>query len=173
MSLMRLLSVGCSLGRVTDQPNRYRILRRGLPKFGPDKPGTVEKNRKKTNTMQNADAKSWSAPIAGAMAAEEAKPVQPFPLGRWNFFRNPFGNMSPKPSRPVEPIAPVQGELSLDAVRPVRNDLTDSDVMVIRGPKGASEAASVQPSAGSEALGPEREPVWSRLKNQFFGADKA
>jgi hypothetical protein len=201
-SLIRLLAVGCSLGRVADRPNRYRILRQGLPKFGrPEKPSAAgparaaERNRNANNTMQHVEvnAKPWSASAAATASAaaiatsaatataavEQTKPTQAqrFPQGRWSLFRNPFafGNTPSKASRPVEPVAPVQGEFSLDAVRPVRNDLTDSDVMVIRSPKAEAESVTepVQRLAGAEACVSGREPVWSRLKHQFFGADKA
>lgn len=184
MSLMRLLSLGRSLGRATDEPTRYRMIQQGLPKFGlAEKPDeargarAVEKSRKKTNMMQQVETKPWTPSIA----AGEQETAQRFPLGRWGLFRNPFGNAMPGPKEtrpvPAEPVEPVQGELSLEAVRPVRNDLTDSDVMVIRSPKAAAELipAPALPQAdgrgGSEAAA--QEPVWTRLKSQLFGASEA
>lgn len=58
--------------------------------------------------------------------------------GRRGFFRNPF-------SRGVKPkteLRVVQTELLLDAVKPVRNDLNDTDLEVV-----ATRARSVEPSA--------------------------
>jgi hypothetical protein len=63
---------------------------------------------------------------------------------------------------------PRQGELALGLVRPVRNDLMDSDVVVVCG-----EAS--RPVAVADAFRPsldDARPVWSRLKAQLFGAEK-
>lgn len=65
----------------------------------------------------------------------------------------------------------VQGELSLDRVKVVRNDLSDTDLDVIR--------CKPQVPAGKAAPGPEGrqelEPVdgsWSKLTGRLFGAGK-
>ena len=106
--------------------------------------------------------------------AATAVSKQAFPQGRWTIFRNPFGGVMTKP-KVVQ--APVQGELSLDAVKPVRNDLSDSDLEVIR----VSRPAPVEPVAVTSVLTPPAAsaeppepvgPVWDRLKTQFFGAGK-
>ena len=110
----------------------------------------------------------------GFPAESSAAPKQAFPQGRWTIFRNPFGGATAK-SKAAE--APVQGELSLDAVKPVRNDLSDSDLEVIR----VSRPAPVEPVAVTSVLTPLAAsaeppepvgPVWDRLKTQFFGAGK-
>jgi len=107
-----------------------------------------------------------------------------FPLGRWTLFRNPFLKKA-KPATSVR--TPVQGELWLDLVKPVRNDLTESDVEVVAAatpaapapevpvpesrPSSISLSSSIELTAnGCEESVPE--PVWSRLKMQFFGAEK-
>jgi hypothetical protein len=54
-----------------------------------------------------------------------------------------FGFSSPlqsKASRPARKRGPVQGELGLDMVRPVRNDLNDSDLELIPAPKPLAES---------------------------------
>jgi hypothetical protein len=104
-----------------------------------------------------------------------------FPQGRWTMFRNPFSKSS-KPANP--PRGAVQGELGLDLVKPVRNDLTDSDLLVVAGRSvsAAGAGAGADVDVAGQATEPlpvsipdekaAAEPVWSRLKTQFFGAEK-
>lgn len=205
MGLMQLLTVGRSLGTVPKGPNRFRPAEQGLlPKFGspkepesrttetpapppppmtapqpareevkaPAKPGVLKmflspfQRRKAMNTVEAAP------PTDAAPAPAKANPS--FPLGRWTLFANPF-NKTKTP--PVE-AGPVQGELLLDLVKPVRNDLRDSDLEVVAAPKPAPmPAASVFAPTRSNLEATSRaaeeaepiEPVWNRLKNQWFG----
>lgn len=137
----------------------------------------------------NADApiRPEKDPMAAEPVGHSANPTASgavghhFPLGRWTMFRNPFSKSS-KPANP--PRGAVQGELGLDLVKPVRNDLTDSDLLVVAGrsvsASGAGAGADVEVAGqATEPLPvsiPEEkaaaEPVWSRLKTQFFGAEK-
>src|SRR5438034_6031217 len=104
--------------------------------------------------------------VSAALA--QPLPGPAFPRGRWTVFKNPFSGM-PKPKVAQ---APMQGELSLDAVKPIRNDLTDSDLEVIpagkAGPRVAPPPITPGPpvTAGADGL------VWERLKTQFFGAEE-
>ena len=50
----------------------------------------------------------------------------------WTLFKNPFNRGAE--SRTPAPISPVQPELWLDKVKPVRNDLSDSDIEVVQPP---------------------------------------
>jgi hypothetical protein len=127
--------------------------------------------------MKTVDAGALSAP--GALLNAEV--VQPYPLGRWTMFKNPFV----KRSKPAEPVAPVQGELLLDLVRPVRNDLSDTDLEVVPAspppagdrpprpsgpqPLGATPAIA---RAVVETVPSDEVPAWSRAKEQVFGAGK-
>ncbi len=192
MSLMRLLTVGRSLGAVRDQPSRYKMPQQSLlPKFGAAKQEVAELS------MAEPDLTAASAPpvetkvipraaseptaakdkrtkvmtaveteFPAANAAAPATPPQAYPQGRWTLFRNPFGAATAKPKAGP---APVQGELSLDAVKPVRNDLSDSDLEVIRVSRTAPVAGT---PAAAEELPESAGPVWDRLKTQVFGADK-
>jgi hypothetical protein len=99
-----------------------------------------------------------------------AKPEQAFPLCRWTLFKNPFKRgMKPKP--PPDTGA-VQTELLLELVKPVRNDLSDSDIEVIciakpapaPQPRAVAVLASRDPAAGETGV--------SRMSKQFFGAGK-
>lgn len=202
MSLLRLLTVGRSLGTIRDQPSRYKMTEQALlPKFGATKqseivespraemnlkaasaPSVEEKAIQKT-AVEPAAAKEKGTKIMTAVetgfpavnTAAAAEPKQAFPQGRWTIFRNPFGGALAK-SKAAQ--APVQGELSLDAVKPVRNDLRDSDLEVIRVSRPAPvepvavTSVVLAPPAASTAPPESVGPAWDRLKTQFFGAGK-
>jgi len=116
-----------------------------------------------------------------AAPAPVADPVVPAPRkkGRfffsgWTLFKNPF-QRGAKPAKPERP-GPVQPELRLDRVKPVRNDLSDSDIEVI---PATTPAASGQPIPESEPksipLEPAPAPVearWSGIRRQFRDAGK-
>jgi hypothetical protein len=205
MGLMQLLTVGRSLGKIEDQPSRYRMAQQNLlPKFGsakggdsgePEEPAipkagpskspriaeppdlarsvTTQKTfENKTNDMNTIEAAS---PNSSAVAP--VTPQHAFPLGRWTLFKNPFS----KTSKPKANPAPVQGELSLDMVTPVRNDLSDSDLEVIpaitprfvvmsRAPEPTKPAQEPEVPQASEPEPESAGLVWNRIKTQYFGA---
>lgn len=199
MSLLRLLTVGRSLGIIRDQPSRYKMTQQSLlPKFGPTKPvesGDAERQETlKATEVPPLETKNTQTAVPDRKPAKAKKymktietessgqPKPAYPHGRWTLFRNPLGFVTSRP-KPVE--APVQGELSLDEVKPVRNDLSDSDLEVVRinRPKPVAPVApmtppTIVPEAPVAPLTPTRTeaaaegPVWSRLNMQFFGADK-
>jgi hypothetical protein len=202
MSLLRLLTVGRSLGAVRDQPSRYKMTQQSLlPKFGavgqptggeaptvesglkPVPSPTVETKATPKAAIESPAAKEKRTKVMTTVetefpavsASDPSAPKQAFPAGRWTIFRNPFGSAT---ARPKALRAPVQGELSLDAVKPVRNDLSDSDLEVIRvsrsttaGTTGAPPVVSAPPVELDRPPEPAG-PVWDRLKTQFFGAGK-
>jgi len=193
MGLMQLLTVGRSLGRISGEPGRYRMTQQSLlPKFGPvnapedralglsEKTNpVVVKTEIKTPEIATAinDRKNMNSvqPSSQGTPAPNAAVSRPaFPRGRWSLFKNPFSK-SPKPTAAS---APVQSELSLDAVKPVRNDLSDADLEVVQAAPRRVEAAAPAVSIAPEAA-PAPEPVaadgaaWSKIKNQCFGAGKA
>jgi len=178
---MQLLALGRSLGKIGDQPSRYKMTQQSLlPKFGPIK---GLENVAVTGEGRTKPA-FQNAPVKPAPEPQNAKPTKPakekttmnvvpstpleatatagtvsrqaFPLGRWTLFKNPFS----KASRPKPTETPVQAELSLDTVRPVRNDLNDSDLEVV---PLANETSAVMPEG----------PAWNRFKTQLVRAGKA
>ena len=168
MSWLRLLSVGRSLARVGDQPSRYKMGQQILlPKFGklgaenlsfPAAAKDSARSRENAvNDKNNMNTVEGQFPAVQATAA--MPPQAAFPLGRWTIFKNPFTR---KP-RPEINAVTVQGELALGAVKPVRNDLTDSDLEII-GTK-RSEPVSPVPDRVDDL-------VWQRMKNQFIGSGK-
>lgn len=76
----------------------------------------------------------------------------------------------PKPVRQAVPRFSkpmVQGELSLEGVRVVRNDLSDSDLEIIR----VAPAPVVQPAAAPVGRD-QSESAWGRVTGRLFGAGK-
>lgn len=206
MGLMQLLTVGRSLDRISDEPSRYKMTQQTLlPKFGSVNatenrargvsettnpviaPAVAGKAKAESATARN-DRNKMNAvqPEMERKAAPEGVAPKPaFPRGRWTLFRNPFAK-APKPESATR--APVQSELLLDAVKPVRNDLSDSDLELVQAARRSAEVKTLAPTAAAAPASasvapvpaaPEAEPVaedgvvWNRIKNQFFGAGKA
>src|SRR6266498_237489 len=143
MSLMQLLAVGRSLGRVNDQPSRYRLMTQQslLPKFGPPKnsDGEHPASEQTANAAQEApprrtestlrpegisatqanpmkesnNMKTVAANHSAPAAAGPPLPQQTFPHGRWTLFKNPFSGASKPKAKTTG--TPLQGELLLDA----------------------------------------------------------
>jgi hypothetical protein len=146
MSLLRLLSSGKSLiGGATDNTVRYRMGKPGmLPKFrSTAKP--VKSSSKRARVATNPEG-SQAQPTAGPAASGQPAvlPKKSFsPRAIYKSFLNSIQarltRLYVKPSRPTPPRPTklhLQAELSLDKVRVVRNDLSDSDLEVV--PRRAS-----------------------------------
>ncbi len=206
MGLMKLLAVGRSIGRFGNDRSPFKMTQQSLlPKFGsvtaPEEPARGSGERRNqvvaeaalpTEPLLSANAATGNKTMNAVRAVEIEQPAQPiapvtltpvaerpaFPRGRWTLFKNPFS----KSGKAKPASAPVQTELLLASVKPVRNDLSDSDLEVVRvQPKPAAEAAErrtatvpavVPGDTGAEVV--QREPVaWDRIKNQFLGAGKS
>lgn len=203
MSLMQLLTVGRSLRSVRGGRSPFRPAEQGmLPKFAasrasevkpaenanpqprpirspfvPPRQKVIKPGRgallkkifspfKRNKTMNAVEAEPPSV-----SASAPTKPEQAFPFGRWTLFSNPF-NRSAK-ARLKADAGPVQTELSLDAVKPVRNDLSDSDLEVV--PVKVTAPAAPVPATTTVTSAHETESsgvVWHQLKNHLFGAEK-
>jgi len=105
---------------------------------------------------------------------------QAYPGGRWTVFKNPFVKRSNKPVA----ATPVQGELLLDLVKPIRNDLSDSDLELVpaAGGKSAPPITAVvpakpvpsHPQPRMVAPACEMEPVtaaWGKVNEEYFGME--
>lgn len=64
----------------------------------------------------------------------------------------------------------VQGELSLDKVKVVRNDLSDTDLEIVPA-RNAMKTQSGQPAAGA-VMALDEETAWNRLTARFFRAEE-
>jgi len=187
MGLSKLLAVSRSLRSVTEEPSRYKMTQQNLlPSFGgakaaearavevvppageatpkPGKADLAKEAKAASETMGAAQSEPKSAKVAAFL--EATKKLRPFGGGSW--FKNPFARTTArKPAR-----VPVQAELSLDSVRPVRNELNDPEVELGRPPRCAPEPESpttpaVVPAAPVAATG----GLWQRLKTRLFGAN--
>jgi len=190
MGLMQLLAAGRSLGKIGDQPSRYKMTQQSLlPRFGSVKApeervpgvGATGSNQVIAQTELKQSSPGFAATVNDRknMNAVQPKPQEvtvpktavtrpAFPTGRWTLFKNPFSK-APKP-KPVE--APAQSELSLDLVKPVRNDLSDADLELVQPVKRAVEnVVPVTERVEPLAAAPEG-AAWGRIKTQFFGAGK-
>lgn len=156
MGLMQLLTATRSLNEAKYEPHRYKLMRDRWPTFGNEvversgeevAKGAAERNAMKTE-----------------VAEQNATPKQAFPLGRWT--KNPFRSTAIPSQRP----AAVQGELSLDKVKPVRNDLSDSDLELM--PRKQSEpeknpfATEKAPVPGEEIA--QKLGLFARMKARLF-----
>jgi hypothetical protein len=112
-------------------------------------------------------AANVAAPSAPTPAAE-AQPVSRIAtrmarLMEW--WRS--GGRSARPAIPRFGRPAVQGELRLESVRVVRNDLSDSDLEVVKAKPAAKRAGA---TASGSAAAPAMEGRWSRVSARFFGA---
>jgi hypothetical protein len=137
MSLVRLLTAGKSLVGIQDLKSRYRLSDpRALPKFG---------SEKKINT--EVAGENVGRPCVARTSIESSKPkVEKTPVTvarperssgwvrQWGSKLSSLVSAKPKPARSALPrfsSLPVQGELSLDNIKVVRNDLSDADLEVV------------------------------------------
>jgi hypothetical protein len=212
MSLLRLLTTGRSLVGLRNGESPYRLSQqRFVPNFGkkpnPFRATTLpEPVRTVALTPQNATTKlqvptppaASTAPEGGsgeaalpvaAMAKEPAqsRPIQVSWLKRtWAGMRSRFGRRekpaAPRVARAVKPV--VQGELSLEGVQVVRNDLRDSDLEIVPAQEARptpKPAASTEPGSMSRmpepilvarsAAGAGR-TAFSRMSARLFGVAK-
>lgn len=178
MSLGRLLAAGKSLVGLSGGTGRYRVSKPArLPKFislkNPFASGEAPAKSPATEPLPAQPAASKPV-VAGARAdaSEAGKEFSRAPmsaravswLGAWGQNLNPLPRRLRTPG-PVKSLA-RPGELSLDAVRVVRNDLSDTDFEVVR-------PAAPKPVLPMMALTAEKlEPLgaaWQRLTTKFFG----
>ena len=165
MGLMQLLTVGRSLSEARDRPHRFKLLSRAMPTFGHSPVMDVKPEYQAVDladsgeqNMKAEDAQTAGKPAGSGMNA--------YPLGRWTLRANPFKSSS-KPGR--TPV--VQGELSLDKVKVVRNDLSDADlelVAVARRAKAAEGSGNVFGGAGAAKVA--KLSLWARFKSRWFRA---
>ena len=184
MSFGRLLASGKSLVGLNGDASRYRVNKQArLPKFiSPKNPFASGETPAAPVPEQPAKPKAVVA-VAHADASEAGKEISRGAvsaraaewLGEWGRKLNPLARRSQAPG-PVKSAAPsgsptaLQGELSLDSVRVVRNDLSDTDFEVAR-------SAAAKPVSPVIAMTVEKlEPVgaaWNRLTARFFGEDQS
>lgn len=180
MSLVRLLSAGKSLVGERDLTGKYRLPQsRAVPEFGnprnpfvpPTATETVTLARTVPSNIPVAPEPDPAVPAGSAPAAvppprpvdatSGANPVgaeaKPGFWGRlWHRLAHPGGWFKGRPRSPIPVFqkVPVQGELSLERVKVMRNDLHDTDVELVpmrpgraRPAAGTSSEPALEPKA--------------------------
>ena len=186
MRIMRLLAVGQSIIGVKDGPSRYKMAEQNLlPKFASaTRPlasgltiksarpgdGSVAKANKTENASFAAKARTDGSPAAikPCVPAKTAAIPAKGPLSL--FKQNPFV------SRPATKInrLPVQAELSLDAVKVVRNDLSDADLEIVPVTSGARHERELQRvETCPPTTGDLTNVLWGRLTERWFNGSRA
>jgi hypothetical protein len=115
-------------------------------------------------------ASTSSHRIAGALRLRVAAV-----LSRWwarlsRFPRRASGKAA-KPAIPRFTKQPVQGELSLDKIKVVRNDLSDADLEVVPARQPAAPA-STAPGVRTDKRAGVGQDTWGRVTTRMFGAGK-
>src|ERR1043166_5278523 len=159
MSLVRLLTAGKSLVGIQASRSRYRSVDpRAMPKFGSEKKTDVARESEAKLRVEKSNVKSSRSKVSraaeknvGATQAAEKTPVAVARDARGSGWVSQWGSklsslVSQKPTRSALPRfngVPVQGELSLDNIKVVRNDLSDADLEVVARKVAPVEKAEV------------------------------
>jgi hypothetical protein len=180
MSLLRLLTAGKSLVGIKESAGRYRLTTPGLlPRFG------AKKDPFRATTMPEQVQRAPGGPVeqaaslgtkTGEASAGRDSSEAVAEHGGWagKCFSKVGAMLSRRGKSGERPAIPrfnkplVQGELSLDSVRVVRNDLRDSDLEIVA-------AKPVQPSPPASvpaACAPRPDNAWNRVAGRLFGAGK-
>jgi len=177
MSLGKLLTSGRCLMGANGEAHRFRVNKRvALPKFGsPKNPfasGAQQERAEARPTAAvptEAKVRATNAP-APPVALRKLSPVATLKwvagLGRKLDPRAWWKRRPAAVSRAAVPVvSPVQPELSLDAVRVLRNDLTDADMET--GPACGDPAPAR--NSGVLAMTAKAEVAMDRISSKFFG----
>ena len=118
-----------------------------------------------------AGNRALSARARGTCLAEALRLRAAALLGRWRarvsrWLWRPSGKVA-KPTIPRFTKQPVQGDLSLDKIKVVRNDLSDADLEVVPAKQPAAQA-SAAPGVRAEERAEVGEGTWGRVTNRMF-----
>ena len=165
MSLMQLLTVGRSLKTVKNEPSPYKMNKEKLlPKFAVRPAGDEEAppgGAPKPDLARRGDGN----PAAPAAADFPQPVVQGFERKRaltgWLAFRKKLRKSVPRTS------VPVQTELSLEAVRVVRNDLQDLEPA--KQPRGKPVKPATVARPRTRSVAPH---WWTRIQMRLFASKR-
>jgi hypothetical protein len=161
MSLLRLLTAGRSLVSVRDMESRYRLTtQRLLPQFVPARNPFSSKQETESVPVvaSHQGAEIGTAPLkAGTWGFARALWLRTAVL--WSGWKVKLNRLvarprqaAAKPAIPQFSRLPVQGELSLDRVKVMRNDLSEADWEVVPAKSKAAPALLVaEPTGGAES----------------------
>ena len=199
MILLRLLTTGKSLVGLKDNANRYSVARGGLlPRFGSKKnpfrastrpdsvgetspgcasaEGSPDQLAKSPDDKSNGSNRSYTTPVANSNSTQQA-PARPKPaetrskrLFDWTTLTALIRPKSQRKPIPMFAKPLVQCELSLEGVKVVRNDLSDSDIEIV--PAKPPMPVAPPPVRLSEKPAAPAGNAWDRLAERMFGAGK-
>ena len=179
MSLLKLLTSGKSLVGLRDSASRYRMSNQKLlPKFGSGKnpfqrspngelaPAVVESSGVEAQTTlstekdRGQDKEKTGGESLLRLGTSKCRNLAAALQSRWASQLTAL--LSRPAARPAKVAVrvfgkpPVQGELSLDRIKVVRNDLSDADleVVAVKSPRPASPAPVVPASQGKSQAAP-------------------
>lgn len=185
MSLLRLLTTGRSLIEFKDTPGTYQMTsQRLLPHFGPAR--NPFSSKAASNAVPEAEMaavmQSKVQDLKASSDGGERGGSQASWLGATSLLKTwkakcdglfkRAGGRAAKPAIPRFTRQPVQGELSLDKVKVVRNDLSDADLEIVPARRSATQGSSAS-AARSEMTTSVAAGLWGRVANRIFGAGKA
>ena len=171
---MKLLSVGQSLRGLTNEPSPYKISEQHfLPKFAPvGRPislaPTKERLAQAVPVRSTVRAMAVSKPTSRTVkiettvegpavyAAQRPEKIAKEETG-WRSWFSFFARSKPRGRRPL-----VQGEMTLETLKVIRNDLSEADLEVV--------TAKLEPSAEPAPAANDSQAsssVWSRAAAQF------
>ena len=143
MSLLRLLTAGRSLVTVRDTETRYRVTsQRLLPQFGSGKnPFAGREAATPSLAAAPEDKVEPALPCATDGKSTRAKALWLKAAERMSLWTGKLGDRFARAhAKPAKPATsqkePVQGELRLDRVQVMRNDLHDADLEVVSARRG-------------------------------------
>ncbi len=164
MSLLRLLTSGKSLVGISDATTRYRMSNpKVLPKFeSANNPFRSKGGPQPVQSTASPQKESGRSGIAGRVNRWTAQ------VDAW---LSRVRTKRPRAAIPQFSKPPVQGELSLDQIKVVRNDLSDSDLEVVPAKSPTIAAPSTPVSTGGERV-PATPTTWGQMATQVFGVGK-
>ena len=156
-----------------------------LPKLAADQAPVVETNNQtqRLSALGALIVDREASVVASKISPPAEKQKVAAPVDSWLKKINPmvwFGNRKEVLPRPVAPrfsksYVPVQGELSLENIKVMRNDLSEADVEVVtakaRAPKVVTAPAAPQAGAAAMAI-PELPPAtraWEFIGEHLMG----
>ena len=148
MSLLRLLSAGKSLVGLKDSTPQYRMGDpRAMPKFGSAaNPFRQKREKDPAVSSEPKSSKALAAPPSPAPTPMPAKTVTAVTSAKPGW-RARLRSLWPKKRATQTRVAPlsrpaIQGELSLDRVKVMRNDLSDADLEIVAVVRGVTKPAA-------------------------------
>ncbi|MBI1842831.1 MAG: hypothetical protein HYR88_18485 [Verrucomicrobia bacterium] len=169
MSLMKMLTMARSLRSGRDKDVRFEIAQESLvPNFargGPSPASIVEEPKDsrggRTSSVPSAAAgapKPQGELSLGGASTRTSGIMSRLAAGRWH-----LGGGAAKPVLRAD----SKGQLSLQLVKVVRNDLSDSDLEVVPSRKPAAPPSAAASEPVEESLEPEASR-WSRFATRFL-----